>query len=171
MTRRRLTTGATLVVAVVVLCVMAVWGIKSATAPVESLGRSKSTGPGCDPADQKITEFVRRGDVTVSVYNAGKLEGRAQATMDLLERAGFKPGAVGNAPTGLKVTRASVYTTNSDDPGAELLAQALGKNTQVVHTDEEYGPGVDVVIGDRFKKLDPAAPTRIKLDTPKTTCN
>jgi hypothetical protein len=170
MTGRRLTTGATLVVGVVVLCVMAVWGFHSATAPIDSLGGSKSTGPGCDPADQKITEFVRRGDVTVSVYNSGKVGGRAQATMDLLEHAGFKPGAVGNAPPGLKVARANVYTTNADDPGAELLAEALGKNTEVVHTDEEYGPGVDVVIGDRFKRLDPAAPKRIKLDTPRTTC-
>jgi hypothetical protein len=90
--------------------------------------------------------------------------------MDLLERAGFKVGAVGNAPDGVDAARAGVYTTKSDDPAAELVARALGKNTQVVHTDEDLGPGVDVVIGDKFKRLDPNAPKRLELAEPDVTC-
>jgi hypothetical protein len=90
--------------------------------------------------------------------------------MDLLEAAGFKVGQVSNAPDGVEVARAAVYTTKTDDPASELVAQVLGKDTQVVHSDEELGPGVDVVIGARFKKLDPRAPKRIKLPQPEATC-
>ncbi|RNM14631.1 LytR C-terminal domain-containing protein [Nocardioides pocheonensis] len=171
MTQRRLTTGATLLVLLAVLVGMAVWGYHAATTPLEGLGSSTSTSPTCQPTDQKVSRFVRRADVTVSVFNSGKLSGRAQATMDLLERAGFKPGQVGNAPDGIRADRAAVYTTKSDDPAAELVAKALGKATQVVHSDQEMGPGVDVVIGDRFKRLDPKAPTKIELPQPEATCS
>lgn len=169
MTRRRLTTGVTLVALLVVLCVMAVWGYHAATSPIAD-GSSSSGSPTCKPEDQQVAKFLQRKDVTVSVYNAGKTSGRAQQTMGLLERAGFKPGAVGNAPEGITVKRAAVYTTKSDDPAAELVAKTLGKATQVVHSDEEMGPGVDVVIGDRFKRLDPKAPAKIALPKPEVTC-
>jgi LytR cell envelope-related transcriptional attenuator len=169
---RRLRTGATLVVLAVVLCVMAVWGYRAATAPIEDTGSdATSTTPTCKPEDQKVSRFLTRGEVTVSVYNSGKRAGRAQETMTLFEHAGFKPGAVGNAPDGVDADRAAVYTTKSDDPAAELVAKALGKSTQVVHSDDELGPGVDVVIGDRFKRLDPAAPRRIELPDAEVSCD
>lgn len=172
MTRRRLTTAATLVCLTVVLCVMAVWGYRAATAPVpDDKTGSASNGPDCASEDQKVSKYVKRADVTVSVYNSGSRSGRAQSTMDLLEQAGFKVGAVGNAPDGVKVARAAVYTTKSDDPAAELVAKALGKATQVVHSDEELGPGVDVIIGDKFARLDPTAPKRLELPKPEVTCD
>jgi len=170
MTGRKLATGATLVGLVVVVCVMAVWGYHAATAPIGSTSSSTHTGSTCAPENQTVKKFVRRSDVTVSVYNAGDRAGRAQETLSLLERAGFKAGAVGNAPDGIKVARAAVYSTKSDDPAAELVAKALGRRTQVVHADESLGPGVEVVIGDRFKGLDPAAPTKIQLPKPETSC-
>jgi hypothetical protein len=170
-TRRSLTTGASLVVGVILVCLMAVWGYRAMTAPIPSdSAGSAATGPTCKPDDQKVRKYVRRGDVTVSVYNSGKTAGRAQATMDLLERAGFKVGAVGNAPDGIAADRAVVYTTQPDDPGAELVARALGKSTQVVHSDEQLGPGVDVIIGDKFKRLDANAPKRLELAKPEVTC-
>lgn len=172
MTARSVTTGVSLVVAAVLLCIMAVWGYHAATAPVEDSSTSSSSGPTCPAESQTVQQYVARGDVTVSVYNSGKKSGRAQATMDLLERAGFKPGEVGNAPDGVSAPRASVYTTKADDPAAELVAAAMGHDTQVVHSDQEFtGPGIDVVIGDKFKKLDPKAANRIKLPTPVTSCS
>ena len=171
MTARRLVTGVTLASLVVVVCVMAVWGFRAATAPIDDDNGSRaSDGPTCAPEDQAVTKYVRRGDVTVSVYNAGEKSGRAQETMTLLEQAGFKPGEVANAPEGIEVDKAAVYSTDDDDPAAELVARALGKKTQVVHSDEELGPGVDVVIGDRFKRLDASAPTRLELPEPETSC-
>ncbi len=171
MTARALTTGATLVVAAVLLVIMAVWGIKAATSPLPG-DKTSSSGATCAPQDQTVTKYVRRADVTVSVYNAGKRSGSAQATADLLEAAGFKPGEVGNAPAGITVKRAAVYTTEGDDPAAQLVARSLGHNTQVIRTDEEYGPGVDVFVGDKFKQqLDPTAPRRLPLPAPVTGCS
>jgi hypothetical protein len=171
MTTRSVTTGISLVVAAVLLCIMGVWGYRAATAPIEGDTTTSSPGPTCAPQDQTVEQYVARGDVTVSVYNSGERAGRAQATMDLLERAGFRPGEVNNAPDGISVARASVYTTKADDPAAELVAAALGHDTPVVHSDAEFsGPGVDVVIGDKFKRLDPDAPNRMKLPEPRTSC-
>ena len=171
MTRRRLTTAATLLVAVVVLVVMGMWGLHALTAPIPSDATgSASKGPTCKPADQKVTKFLRRRDVTVSVYNAGGRAGLAQKTMDLLEQAGFKVGEVKNAPDGVKVPRAAVYTTKTDSPAAQLVAQVLGQKTQIVHSDLELGPGVDIMVGNRFKKLDPRGPQRIQLPKPQVEC-
>jgi hypothetical protein len=171
MTSRSLTTGVSLVVGVVLLCIMAVWGYNAATAPVEDSSTSRSSGPTCAPEDQTVQKYVVRRDVTVSVYNSGRKAGRAQATMDQLERAGFRPGEVNNAPDGIKVARASVYTTKADDPAAELVAAAMGHDTPVVHSDADFsGPGIDVVIGDKFKRLDPDAPKRMELSQPETSC-
>jgi hypothetical protein len=172
MTARHLTTGATLVAASVLLVIMGVWGFNAMTAPVEGDGSTStaSDGPTCAPQDQQVTKAVRRGDVTVSVYNAGTKAGLAQETMDLLEQAGFKAGEVNNAPDGVDVDKAAVYTTDSDDPEAKLVALALGKKTPIVRSDDELGPGVDVVVGNRFKRLDPTAPKRLELDQPDITC-
>jgi hypothetical protein len=170
MTARSVTTGISLVVAAVLLCIMGVWGYRAATAPIGDDPTTSSSGPTCAPQDQTIEQYVARGDVTVSVYNSGETSGRAQRTMDLLEQAGFKVGEVKNAPAGLRADRATVYSTKTDDPAAELVARALGKATQVVHTDEDLGPGVDVVIGDKFKRLDAKAPKRLPLPEPVVTC-
>jgi hypothetical protein len=171
MNRPALTSTVTLTCLMGVLVLMAVWGVKAATAPVPGDSTPAADGPSCSSTDQTVVTYVRRGDVTVSVYNSGETSGRAQSTMDLLEKAGFKVGEVKNAPDGLKAERAAVYSTKADDPAAELVARALGKATQVVHSDDDLGPGVDVVIGDKFKRLDPKAPKRLRLPKPVVTCN
>lgn len=171
MTRRRVTTGVTLVVLSILLCAMAVWGYRAATAPIADNSSGPATsGPTCQAQDQKVTRYIKRGDVTVSVYNSGKRAGLAQHTADLLEQAGFRPGEVKNAPEGIKTDRAVVYSAKADDPAAELVARALGKSTKVVHSDQEFGPGVAVVIGNKFKRLDPHAPKRLKLPQPQVEC-
>jgi LytR cell envelope-related transcriptional attenuator len=172
MNSRRLTTGLTLVVLVAVVCVMAVWGYHAATAPLPSTTKDTATASACPSGQkQKVTRYVRRADITVSVYNSGRRKGRAQDTMNELEAAGFRPGEVNNAPQGVAARRAVVYTTNAiDDPAARLLALTLGKKTKVVHTEDDLGPGFDVVIGDRFNHIDSSAPSRVKLATPTVTC-
>jgi hypothetical protein len=170
MSRRALTTTVTLECLMGVLVLMAVWGVKAATAPIAGDSAPAADGPTCSSADQHVAKYLRRGDVTVSVYNSGQTAGRARSTMDLLEQAGFKVGEVNNAPDGLRADRATVYSTKADDPAAELVARALGRATQVVHTDDDLGPGVDVVIGDKFRRLDAKAPKRLPLPKPVVTC-
>ncbi len=164
------TSAITLAAFVVVTLVMAIWGFQALTAPIDDLVSSSSGGPGCAPEDQSIVRVVRRGEVTVSVYNTGKRSGRAQAALDLLEGAGFRPGAVGNAPADLKVPRAEVRTTRRDNPAAKLVAAAFGKDTKVVVVDDDYGPGIDAFIGDKFTKLKSSAPTKVNLPKPATVC-
>ncbi len=170
MSGRRLTTAATLAGLVVIVVGMAVWGIKAATAPIKDTSTA-SKDPSCAASDQAEQQYVRRGQVTVSVYNTGKRAGRARVTLDKLESAGFKAGAIGNADANDNVVLAEVRTTEQDDKAALLVARALGRNVKVVVTDQDYGPGVDVFIGDRFNRLAKKAPVRLALDTPKSSCN
>jgi len=167
---RRRTSVLTLAGFAVVVVIMAVWGFQAMTAPFEDASAS-SDGTGCAPEEQTIARVVRRAEVTVSVYNTGKRSGRAQAALDLLEAAGFKPGAVGNAPDDLEVRLAEVRTTRKDNPAARLVAAAFGKNTRIVVVEEDYGPGIDVFIGDAFKALKSSAPSKINLPKPVVTCD
>lgn len=170
MTGRHLTTALTMTVLTGIVVVMAVWGFNAATAPYGDRGDPVSSGPTCAPEQQKVTENIRRKDVTVSVYNSGKRSGRAQATLDQLEEAGFKAGAVGNAPEDLATKRAVVYAADRDDPAAKLVALAFGPKTEVQASADELGPGIAVVIGDKFERLDAHAPRKMELAEPEVDC-
>lgn len=167
MDRRHLTTAATLVVLLLVLAGMAVFGVRAATAPLPDSGGADA---GCSDAEKQVTEFVRRGDVQVSVYNAGSRSGLAGTSLQKLEDAGFRGGNAGNAPEDATVQRAIVWTTEAQDPAAQLVAAALGPRTRVRLVPEDLGPGVDVLVGDRFDRVDPQAPRRLKLDQPVERC-
>jgi hypothetical protein len=117
-----------------------------------------------------VEQFLTRSEVQVSVYNAGSTNGLAGTTLEKVEAAGFKGGNAGNAPTSVEVRRAIVWTTEADDPAAALVARTFGRRTKVEVTDTDLGPGVDVLVGDRFSGLDPKAPKRIRLADPVKTC-
>ena len=161
----------------VIVVVMAIWGVNAFTAPIEDDdgGTTSATDDGtvvCGAGQEAtIVEYLKRSEVVVSVYNAGKKAGRARTTLDLLESSGFRAGEIGNAPEGSEVPRAEVHAKSSDALAAGLVAQALGKNAQVVVTEaSDLGPGVNVLIGDKFKKLDPAVPKRVKLPEARQVC-
>ena len=167
MSRRKLTTGITLVVLVLVLGGMAVYGFKSALAPLPGRSSSKQT---CSGTEKQVKQFLRRGDVQVSVFNAGTRNGLASQTLDQIEGAGFKPGNAGNAPRSAQVRRAVVWTTQSNDSSARLVALALGPRTRIEVTQTDLGPGIDVLVGNKFKGLARKAPNRIRLPKPVETC-
>jgi LytR cell envelope-related transcriptional attenuator len=162
------TTAITLVVLVLVLGGMAVYGFKSALAPLP--GGSASSDPTCSQTEKEVQRFLRRGEVQVSVFNAGTKSGLAGKTLEKVEAAGFKAGNSGNAPGSAQVRRAAVWTTQPNDTSARLVALAFGKRTRVEVTETDLGPGVDVIVGNRFKGLDKKAPNRIRLPRPVTTC-
>lgn len=167
---RRLISAISLVVMAAATLVMALWGYHALTAPFShDPAETPMAGAECTPGSGSAG-VVRRRDVTVSVFNSGQRAGRAQETLDLFEKAGFKPGAIGNAPDGVSAARAEVRTTKQDDPAARLVARTLGRRTKVVVGTEDYGPGVDVVIGDKFRKLDATAPTQIRITAAQGTC-
>ena len=156
---KQLTAPLSLAAAGLAVLVMAVWGMSSFTAPFDEDETSGTTTCG-----SQTGHTVKRSDITVSVYNAGKRQGRAGVTLDLLEEAGFRPGAIGNAPKGATARVAVVRTTKQRHPDATLVARALGAHVPVVVTEDDLGPGVDVIIGDKFSKLNAKAPRSVRVD-------
>lgn len=169
MTRRSLTTGAALLVGVLILGVLAFVGYRNLSAPI---GSEDDDAPkaGCPAGEREVTKrFIRRGEVKVSVYNAGGVQGAASRTLSALEAAGFQPGEVGNAPDDVKVNVARVFTTEEGDKGAELVARFLG-GASIEVTSEEYGPGIDVFVGKDQKPFRKKAPRTLELESPITSC-
>ncbi len=154
-------------VLLVVLGGMAVYGFKSALAPLPG---SSSSDPTCSGTEKQVQEYLKRSDVQVSVFNAGTRDGLAGQTLDKVEAAGFRAGNAGNAPKSAVVRRAVVWTTEPNDTSAKLVALSFGKGTRVQVTETDLGPGIDVLVGNKFKRLDASAPTRIRLTQPVETC-
>ncbi len=50
------------------------------------------------------------------------------------------------------------------------MARAFGRRTGIRVTKTDLGPGVDVLLGNKFKGMDRRAPKRIKLPKPVETC-
>ncbi len=167
MTARRITTAVTLLVLLGVLVAGAVYGFRAATAPLPETARPSPT---CSGVERNVKTELKRSEVQVSVFNASGRSGLASSTLDKVENAGFLAGNAGNAPAGAKVVRAVVWTSKPDDPAARLVALAFGKNTRVEVTEEDLGPGIDVLLGRKFRGLDPKAPRKIKLPAPVETC-
>ena len=158
-------TAVTLLVLLVVVVVMVVVGWYAASKPFPKVVGATQT---CQA--EKVRKHILRREVTVSVYNGSKRSGLADRTMAELERRAFRPGDVANAPAGIKVTYAQVLSTDKDDPEALLVAKQFRPRAHLVVADDEYGPGVDVMLGPRFKKLRKPAPRSLKLDEPIRRC-
>ena len=170
MTARRITTGVTLLVLLVVLGAMAVYGFRAATAPLPGSSSSSSKKQDCSAAEKSLKTTITRKEVQVSVFNASDRRGLASRTLAKLEDAGFRAGNVGNAPKGARVARVTVWTTKQDDPAAQLVARAFGKKTPVVVAEQDLGPGIDVLLGNGYKRLAKKAPKKLKLAQPVETC-
>ncbi len=156
----------TLVVLVLIVGAMGVFGFRALTAPLPDSAAKQE----CSAAEKQVAKFLRRSEVQVSVFNAGRKKGLAGITLDRFEEAGFRAGNAGNAPRSTKVPTAVVWTKKENDPAARLVALALGKRTQVEVTETDLGPGVDVLVGNRFRRLAPKAPRKIRLEAPVETC-
>ncbi len=169
MTGRHLTTALTMVVLVGLLVLGATWGWQALFEEVPGSGEAAEPTPSC------TTEVIRAGDkvstdqVTVSVFNGGTRNGLADQTLDALTRRGFRPGQVGNAPEDLDVRRVQVWSTIENDPRARLVARQFGKKTRVRFSDEDLGPGIDVLVGNDFRKLD-KAPRAVTVTQRRELC-
>lgn len=168
---RRILTALTLVVLTGILVVGAVVGVRSLFAPLPSDESGEVAAPaasGCNP-DLRAGERVRSKEVAVSVYNASNRGGLAERTRNQLEKRGFLPGEVGNAPAGLDVQSVRVLAPSRKDPAARLVARQFGGKRLIQVTDENYGPGVDVVVGSDFDGLVDAR-KRIKAKVDGSGC-
>ena len=171
MTRRRLTAGITMLVLVGILVAGAVMGWRFLVGGTGSAAdpAAEASPSACVSADTAGPQRLRSEQVRVSVYNAGSRSGMANSTLDALLRRGFVAGDAANAPDGVKVRWVQVWTTEEDDPRARLVALQFGKRTRVVVTEEELGPGVDVIVGNRFDRLK-KAPRSVRLESAAEAC-
>ena len=154
MTHRHLTTAVTLLVLVCILVLGVVLGVRTLFAPLPGSDKATATpSPSCSPKTVKKGQRIRSTQVQVSVFNGGTRSGLADETMRLLARRGFTQGDIGNAPTDAKVSRVRVLTTEKNDMAAALVARQFGRTTRVIVTDTDLGPGIDVIVGNKFGKL------------------
>ena len=167
MSGRKITTAVTLVALLLVLIGMAAYGFDQLTKPLpnRSVAEEKCTG-----AEKEVQGFLKRNQVQVSVFNAGNREGFAGLTLEKIVDAGYRAGNAGNAPKSAEVRRAVVWTTEPNDPAAKLVAKSLGPRVKIDVTETDLGPGIDVIVGNKFKGLNKKAPRRIRLADPVEKC-
>jgi hypothetical protein len=170
MRRRQILSTITMTALIGILVLGAVWGWRSLFAPLED-----GTSAAEEPAPTCTTERIGRGarlrstQVRVSVFNASSRSGLAGRTLDGLLNRGFLAGEAGNAPSDLEVRRVEVWSTEENDPRARLVARQFGKKVRIRFSDDDLGPGVDVIVGDRFDEL-AKAPRSIRVRQPQEIC-
>jgi hypothetical protein len=107
--------------------------------------------------------------VTITVLNASDRVGLAERTMSDFEDQGFGPGQVGNAPKGVVVHYAQIWTRHRNDPAVRLVSSRLGPHAAIVAR-KHKGPGVVVVVGPQFEKLVEGKQST-KVTRPTTICS
>jgi hypothetical protein len=168
-TDRRVVSALTMLVLFALLAAGLWFGWRGLFSPLPTADEPAAEEAGCNdglaPGDR-----VRTRDVTVSVYNAGSRSGLAGQTQGELTARGFIAGDIGNAPEDLSGVRyVRVLAPARNDPAARLVAIQFGENTLIQRTDEDLGPGVEVIVGDQFRGL-VEAPRRIVAEAAGSGC-
>lgn len=143
-------------------------GTQSLFAPLPGEETAEST-PDCATKALRRGQRISTRQVVVSVFNAGTRAGLADETMGVLANRGFDKGSVGNAPAGSRVKVAQIWTTRRKDAAARLVALQFGPAIKVKIKRVDLGPGVDVVVGNDFRKL-AAAKRTIVVRNRQTAC-
>jgi hypothetical protein len=164
---RRLSTAVTLTVLVALLAAGAIIGFRSLFAPIKDSSKAEPA-PTCTPQKVDAGKRITAREVTVSVFNASNRSGLASATLNQLADRGFQAGDAGNAPEGTRVRTVEVWTTEQNDAAAKLVALQFGRSTKV-RKGEDLGPGIDVVVGTKFKGP-VKAPKTIKSSNSQEVC-
>jgi len=166
--RRHLLTAVTLLVLLALVGAGGYYGYRELFSPLDDETAGSPRGRGCE-AGLRRGETVRTRDVTVTVLNAGTQNGLAGDVQQALVRRGFLPGRTDNAPDDQLVRFVRILAPSRRDPAARLVAIQFGKRTVIQPTREDLGPGVDVVVGDRFKGLQ-KAPRRLRATVAGSGC-
>jgi hypothetical protein len=167
--RRHLLTGVTLLVLLALVGAGGYYGYRELFSPVEGDVTASQGGRNCE-AGLRRGEIVRTRDVTVTVLNAGTRNGLAGQVQRQLVRRGFLAGRTENAPEDLQVRFVRILAPSRSDPAARLVAVQFGKGTVIQRTRGDLGPGVDVIVGDRFKGLERGAPRRLRATVAGSGC-
>jgi hypothetical protein len=140
-----LKSAATLGVLVVLVLIATLWGWAAFTEPFPK----EEPVAICEDASLAAGGEVRRDQVVVSVYNGSGRSGLAGTASAELEERGFVAGDVGNAPQPSPTTQ--IWADDAANPAVDLVRQQF-KGAQVV-PGEALGPGVVVILGEKFETL------------------
>ncbi|NYE36105.1 hypothetical protein F4692_001209 [Nocardioides cavernae] len=140
-----LRTALTLGGLVAIVLVATLWGWAAFTEPFPE----EEAVPICEDTAVTAGTEVRRDQVVVSVFNGSGRSGLAGATDAQLEERGFVSGGIGDSPQPAASTQ--IWSDDPTNPAVQLVQQQF-KGAQVVPGDA-LGPGVVVVVGEKFQAL------------------
>lgn len=130
---------------VAIVLVATLWGWAAFTEPFPE----EEELPICQDTPVTAGTEVRRDQVVVSVFNGSRRSGLAGATDAQLEERGFVSGGIGDSPQPAASTQ--IWSDDPTNPAVQLVQQQF-KGAQVVPGDA-LGPGVVVVVGEKFQSL------------------
>lgn len=122
----------------------------------------------CVKRTVKAGQRINTSEVRVSVFNAGHIPGKAGDTLRALRRNGFRPGFAGDVNARVKTVQ--IWATDRHDPAVTLVAKQLQGKVTVVKKRSLPGPGINVIVADRFRGVDANAVTYIRLTKPARVC-
>ena len=152
----------TLTVLAVLVLLAAVWGWAALTEPFPE----DEPVAICEDTPLPAGSEVRRDQVVVSVFNGSKRSGLAGATIAQLAERGFVEGTVGDSP--LPAATTQIWSSDPTNP-AVVLVQRQFKRAQVVEGDA-LGPGVVVVVGEKFQSLKKKQVESVVAESDATWC-
>jgi hypothetical protein len=133
-------------------------------------GSSESTTPqDCSTRTLSPGGRLSADQITVSVFNAGTVQGLATETLTQLHGRGFEKGVAADAPA--KVHKVAIWTSTPDDPAVTLVAHQFKGKVKIVKTDSALGEGIQVIVGNNFNGLTKSAKTSIKVTEPAQVCS
>jgi hypothetical protein len=152
----------TLSVLGVLVVIAAVWGWAAFTEPFPE----EEAVPICEDVTVPAGTEVRRDQVVVSVYNGSKRSGLAGSTSAQLVERGFVSGEVGDSP--LPAATTQIWSSDPANPAVQLVQQQF-KQAKVV-TGDAIGPGVVVVVGEKFTSLRKKQVESVLVEADATFC-
>lgn len=138
-----------------VLCVLAlVLGFVWLTSPLPDEPLIKDPPPSCEMRTVAAGTSIKSDEITVSVYNASKVNGLASDVMTALINRGFARGESGNTPdeANAKVKKVQVWAAE-DNEIARFVASQFGPGTPVKTGRRALGLGIEVIVGADYSKL------------------
>jgi hypothetical protein len=154
--------GLTLLGLGVLLVVATAWGWNALTEPFPS----DEPVAICEDTPVVAGSEIRRDEIVVSVFNGSGRSGLAGATIAQLEERGFVAGDVGDAPEEAAGTQ--IWADDATNPAVQLVQRQF-KGAKIV-SGARLGPGVVVVLGEKFQTLRSKQVESIAVEADATYC-
>jgi len=165
-----LKTPITLLFLVVTLMAASVFGWRLLSEDAPPLSDLTAPDPTCRTKQIGSGSELRSNQITVNVYNAGSVSGLADSTMRSLNRRGFLPGLVENAPAKTRASNVLVLDPQPKSASVRLVTTQFDGRVEVRRNSDDLADGVDVFVGDDFQGFDADAKTSVAVRNRTAVC-